>query len=504
MMQFENLVPLRWPGGPLEIARREKSKGFDSQLRQTLERWHDPAALEFLKGSAIDCIVISWAAGLAADAEQQRTAAPLIEEARRRNLAVVGCVEGTADHTAAIASAKAAGLTAVAARALRGSSDLPVIAWSDRADVDWDSTAPVVAIGGNVWPGVSLATGGGDASAGPTGVPWLDSNGWYIQMACARLKAPLWAVFDPPASPAVPSPQSYIKAICDTESAGGRWVISLDDKLRSDLAAGNAAAWKDIAAAAGFFKDHPAWRSYRSLGLVGVISDFAGNDFDLTGEILNLMARRDLLFRVVWKSQALAQAMAQTMPQPFAGLKALVYTDAALPERPLRRKITEFVEQGGLLVTGPEWGKAGTPAPPGFQTQFEVLSVGKGRLAVARNAIDDPYQVAGETQLLLSHRNDLVKIYNSPSSGCTRYTVSPDGKTALLQCLSYADGRRAGLRTIWLRDKHLSTRMWTIEAPSAALEAHTSDDYSGVEYHLPADVTQAYLALEFERGGEKT
>jgi hypothetical protein len=46
--------------------------------------------------------------------------------------------------------------------------------------------------------------------------------------------------------------------------------------------------------------------------------------------------------------------------------------------------------------------------------------------------------------------------------------------------------------------------MWTIEAPPAALEAHTSDDYSGVEYHLPANVTQAYLALEFERGREKT
>jgi hypothetical protein len=314
-------------------------------------------------------------------------------------------------------------------------------------------------------------------------------------MARARLKAPLWVVFDPPAGPAVPSPQSYVRAICDSEAAGGRWVISLDDNLRSGLAAGNTAAWKDIASAAGFFKDHPDWKSYRSLGLVGVISNFAGSDFDLTGEILNLMARRDLLFRVIWKSQAMAQAM----PQPFTGLKALIYADAALPEQPLRRKITDFVEQGGLLITGPAWGKAGTPAPPDFQTQFDVLAVGKGRLAVARNAIDDPYQLAGETQLLLSHRNDLVKIYNSPSSGCTRYTASPDGKTALLQCLSYADGRRAGLRTIWVRDRHPSTRLWTIEAPPVTLDAHTSEDYAGVEYHLPANATQAYLALEFER-----
>jgi hypothetical protein len=494
-MQFENVVPLRWPSGPLEIARREKSESFNSQIRQTLERWHDAAALEFLKNTAIDCIVMSWAGGLAVDAEQQRTAAPLIEAARRRNLAVVGWVDGKADHNAAITSAKAAGLTAAAIRGLQGSSDFPVIAWSDREDVAWDSTAPAAAIGGNVWPGVSLAGGGADASAGPTGVPWLDSNGWYIQMARARLKAPLWIVFDPPGGPAVVPPQSYVKAICDSEAAGGRWVISLDDKLRSDLAAGNTAAWKDIAVAAGFFKNHPDWKSYRSLGLVGVISGFGGDDFGLTGEILNLMARRDLLFRVIWKSQAMAQAM----PQPFTGLKALIYADAAMPEQPLRRKITDFVEQGGLLITGPQWGKAGAPAPPGFQTQFDVLAVGKGRLAVARKAIDDPYQVAVETQLLLSHRNDLVKIYNSPSSGCTRYTASPDGKAALLQCLSYTDGRRVGLRTIWVRDRHRSTRLWTIDAPPVALDAHTSDEYAGVEYHLPANVTQTYLALEFER-----
>jgi hypothetical protein len=41
--------------------------------------------------------------------------------------------------------------------------------------------------------------------------------------------------------------------------------------------------------------------------------------------------------------------------------------------------------------------------------------------------------------------------------------------------------------------------MWTIGALPVALEAHASDDYAGVEYHLPENATQAYLALEFER-----
>ena len=31
-----------------------------------------------------------------------------------------------------------------------------------------------------------------------------------------------------------------------------------------------------------------------------MISDFAGENYDFSGEILNLSARRDLLFRVLW------------------------------------------------------------------------------------------------------------------------------------------------------------------------------------------------------------
>jgi hypothetical protein len=38
----------------LEIARREKTEDFSPRLRQALERWHEPAALEILKDTPID------------------------------------------------------------------------------------------------------------------------------------------------------------------------------------------------------------------------------------------------------------------------------------------------------------------------------------------------------------------------------------------------------------------------------------------------------------------
>lgn len=494
-LKLENTVPMRWPSGPVEIAGRERTGGFGPRVRQALERWHQPAALEILQNTPIDCLVITWASGLPADAEQWRTAVPLIEAARQRNLAVVGWVDGTADHRQALAAAKTAGLAAVAVRGFQGSAGFPTIAWSEREDVAWDWAGPAVAIAGNVWPRVNISQGGGAADAGPTSLPWLDSNGWYIQLTRARLRAPLWVAFDPPGKGVVSSAQSYANAIADSEVAGGRWLISLDDDFRASLAEGAAPAlqsWKQIAAAARFFRDHAEWKSYRSLGLVGVISDFNGPNFEMSGEILNLMARRDLLFRVIWKSQAAAQ--------PFTGLKALLYADAAAPDAALRREIAKFVEQGGLLIAGSEWGIEGKPAPPDFPTQFDVRVLGKGRLAVARQALSDPYQVAVETQFLLSHRYDLVKIYNAPSSGCTRFTAPAEGGKALLECVSYADGGRGrgGLRTIWIREPFAKARLWSIGNDPVSISAESSEEYGGMEYHLPTAAPRSYVALELE------
>ena len=101
-LNLENAVPMRWPSGPLEIARREKSEGFGPRVRQALERWHEPAALDVLQDTPIDCLVVTWAAGLPADAEQWRTAAPLVEAARRRNVAVVGWVDGAGRSPAGV------------------------------------------------------------------------------------------------------------------------------------------------------------------------------------------------------------------------------------------------------------------------------------------------------------------------------------------------------------------------------------------------------------------
>ena len=90
-----------------------------------------------------------------------------------------------------------------------------------------------------------------------------------------------------------------------------------------------------------------------------------------------------------------------------------------------------------------------------------------------------------------------MKIFNTSSSGCTSVAASPDGKKAVLQGLSYAGGR-SPLRTVWTQQKFRSARLWLIGAEPSVLQGEPSEEYAGMEYHLPESAAQPYFALEFE------
>ena len=90
-------IPMRWPAGPLDIARGEKTKGFSADTAAVLRSWQDPASLAVVQGSPVNCLVVSWASGLPADAEQQQALKPLIEKGKQAGLDFVGLIEGEGD-----------------------------------------------------------------------------------------------------------------------------------------------------------------------------------------------------------------------------------------------------------------------------------------------------------------------------------------------------------------------------------------------------------------------
>ncbi len=195
--------PLRWPSG-----------------------WA-ASAPDLLKSTPINCLVVGSQPGGEA----------VLEAARRQGLAVAG-LEGEAPP------------------------GVKVIPCAERSRLNWAAPEAVLAVKDAVWPGIPQ---GPSAGGGPTGVPWVDSNGWFIQLG--RVRAPaktLWMAVELPAKSAFLRAAAYELAVADAEAYGARWVVALDERLRAGLPAGNQEAlgtWKRIAAALEFFKARRQWHA---------------------------------------------------------------------------------------------------------------------------------------------------------------------------------------------------------------------------------------------------
>src|SRR3954469_23069829 len=218
------------------------------------------------------------------------------------------------------------------------------------------------------WPGVRSGRGGG-MSAGPTGVAWVDSNGWAVRLAAAmHADCACWIDAAPPKQA---FPSSYLTAVADTAAYGGRWIVSLDDSLAAGAKSGNAnalATWKTIGQATSFFAAHKDWGAYTSAAAVGVVSSFTGKDEFYSNELLNLLDRAGQHFWVLRKESLTAANV--------RGLRAVIYADAEPPTPALRKELTAFAEAGGLLITTPVWGNA--PTKNADHPRYYGWAAGKG------------------------------------------------------------------------------------------------------------------------------
>jgi hypothetical protein len=491
-------IPMRWPAGPLDISQREKKQGFTARSKEVLQRWLDPSMLEILQGTPVNCPVVSWAAGLPADAEQQQALAPLLAQGKTAGLSFVGLVEGDANKAAAVASARAAGLAAVIMEGEVPNAGLPILPLAASPHLPWNSSSPVLVAKGNVWPGVASMglnsqdwrPGRDSQASGPTSEPWIDSNGWFLRLS--KVYAPsktTWLLFDPPGGPNVILADAYLRAIADSGSFCGRWILSLDDALRASLAQKEQramATWKSIAAALAFFARHSQWETNSPVGLVGVVSDFAGANETIGTETLNLMVRSNVPFRIVQKSK-LATA-------PLTGYKALISVDAALPEPAARKRLLDFAQRGGALLVSQCWkGQGGTPTGVAHP-RLDLRKLGKGKFAVCKDDSPDPYMVARDIHVLLSRFNDLSRFFNL-SAFLSAHTAAPGGASALLQITNFANANRFSVSqvTVWFPQQYRAARMWTLGS-EASVELKLEPENTGMDVQIPA--VSPYAAIE--------
>lgn len=468
MGDIRQWVPMRWPAGPLEAALRGRAGAVTPPDAEVLQKWLDPALLvSLIKDTPVNCVVVSWAAGLPEDRQQRVSLRPLLEKARECGVTVVG-----------LAGGEARPLT----------TEGPAIPWTRMADVPWHTSSAVLAIADGVWPQVQTQGGSEAAVAGPTTLPWVESNGALLTLA--RVKARdkgLWLAAEPPKKPAG---DGYILAAVDAEVHGGRWVISLDDELRAGLAAGNADAltvWKRMSGTLAFLKRHGEMIAYPAAGPLALISDFSGANEELVHEVMNLLPRRRLPFRTIERSGALSA--------PLDGVKAVFFADRQPPEAELRKKLLGFARSGGVLLAHAAWpGTEGTPVEAPAHLAFRLHRLGRGMLGVARESSPDPYELACDIQALMGRGNEALRLFNGTSMNCV-YKASGDGRKAAVHIVNYSCKAGLGV-SLYLRGRYRSARLLSPPADSAVPLQFVPQPDRGSELKLPPIDVYGVVALE--------
>jgi hypothetical protein len=223
------------------------------------------------------------------------------------------------------------------------------------------------------------------------------------------------------------------------------------------------------------------------MAVVGVVSDFTGGNEFFSQELLNLLARAGQHCRILPKDKFSVASL--------VSLRALIYADAEPPAPALRQQILGFVAAGGLLITVPKWGEVpgSTLIKNDRNPRYSLRVLGKGKVAVGVAGPDDAYLWANESVVMVSHRYDLVRFWNSGAAG-SFCTVAPDGRQVVVHLLFYAD-RGPDSASVRIAGRYRAARAYTTDNP-AATKVEFVPQTDAVEIHLPP-VSQ-YVALELD------
>jgi hypothetical protein len=366
----------------------------------------------------------------------------------------------------------------------------PEPAWKPFKEIDWSNPGALAAVGDALWPQVSGS--GAAATAGPTGGPWIDANGWLIELARRRAPAtPIWLRSEPPTEPETLPGSAYRLAWAEAAAFGARRPVWLAPQFAAALAGGNPASaeeWKRLRAAVAWFEQRRDWWKLEAVAPLLVVSRFAGAEEYLAGEVLNLGARRGL--------PATPCEEARFSGQVLAGKAGAIWMERQPPNATAAALLKDFAAAGGALFLLPTAAGGLESGPPVDDThpRFRVYALGKGRLAVARDNWDDPWLLAGDLHVLMSRRHDELLLFNAASI-MWRHTRSADGKTSVVHLINYA--LRAPAHQVSLQLRRPVRRARLLSWESEQLRELTLNRESGrQEIHLPPLAVYSAVQLE--------
>jgi hypothetical protein len=383
-------------------------------------RWlsGDPASLELLAGSPVNCLLV----------EREHWSPEFVRAARERRFAVLGVLhsgEGAGE-------AARLGLDALV---LEGdfqarAEGIPVIRLASRRRLAALAGEPVAGTWQGVWPGLRVAE---SPVAGPTAAPWLDTNSGLVKFAREIGGGIVWMGNRPPPGSIYPIAR-YLQAVADAALGGGRWIVALDADMNRRLLAGDArvmSEWRRICELLRFFEDHADWRRMRPYGRLAVAQSFEDGGF-VSGGVLDMIAVQHV------------------------------------PVRPAQAKPSEGVR---ILVDG----KVAATAPEGWQ--FPMM--GAEEFVLRKEDLPKLDPIWKAVREVVEGKNLGVRVFNAPSL-LTSPLVSGDGSKLALLLVNYT-GYPAEAITLHVAGKWNKAALLTPNQPPKDLEIYPVRDGVGLE-----------------------
>ena len=426
--------------------------------------WTDPATLDLLQGTPVNCLLLKWNAG------QAQEIAAFTDRAAERRIATLAIIEPKGDPADAARQAIRARLSGIvlegdfpegAAGRVRDAladSKAIVVELTSRNRMKLGGQAPILATSQGVWPGIQVMDDG-HAKAGPSGAAWIDTNTGFVRAVRAWGDTPLWLGNLPPPKTVVTG-ERYLQAIGDAAMVGARWIVALDDDFArrfKDKDPSTLKQWQRMGRHLQYYEDHKEWRAFKPGGKFALVQDVNDGGL-LSGGILDMIAVKHTPVRPVARQNLNIAAFKDVI------MAVNVDGESLTPEE--KEVLRSFTRSGGTLLTGPPGWKAQAPA-------------GADQITLEKQEMERLDTIWKEVNSMIGRRNLGARLFNV-STMLSDLVSSPDGKQVIVQLVNYADYPVESV-AVHVLGNFTHARLYSPEDGERTLEVYKNEEGTGVD-----------------------
>jgi protein-tyrosine-phosphatase len=268
----------------------------------------------------------------------------------------------------------------------------------------------------------------------PTAQPWIDSNLSLVRVedAANPEQAPLytfsWGHSDPNQPEKKITAADYSLVVAEAGAFDADVVLDVDERLQNALNAQDASAWKlwkEVSSYANFYSRSKTEQRREAVANVAVIVD----DLDPSDEVVNLMARHNIPFRVLRPADLKGNAM-----ENFD-----VIVVFAKPDEDSAKRIADLATRGKTVVLVDAQGSFPWHSGQSLRLNEHAVSyaIGSGKVLELGEPVADPETFAQDIRRLLGKEHSLISVWNGMTTLAVPYGPRPQ-RIEEIELVNYA------------------------------------------------------------------